>query len=88
MGRDAQTGVLPVTQTSPSGNGPPPPALGRVMIVLQDELSKRTSGELPADFDDGVKGEWATPQRFDRDPAYDPSWLRYDEVDIYGEPRR
>ncbi len=83
--RDAETKQPPVTQTSPSGNGPPPPELGRVLVVLHDELSKRTSGELPSDFDAGVKPEWATPQRFDRDPGYDPSWLRYDEVDIYGE---
>jgi len=24
----------------------------------------------------------------DRDAGYDPSWLRYDKFDIYGEPRR
>ena len=85
--RDPTTGELPVTRTSPSGKGDMPAALGRVFLPLHDELSKRTSGELPADFDPGVKAEWAAPRRFDRDPGYDASWLRYDEVDIYGEPR-
>ena len=33
-----------------------------------------------------MKADWAIPQAFDRHPDYDPSWLRYDEVDIYGEP--
>ena len=58
------------------------------MSVLHDELSKRTSGELPADFDETIKSEWATPQGFDRTTDYDPSWVRYDHVDIYGEPRK
>ena len=62
-----------------------PPELARVLAPLHDELSKRTSGELPADYLD-VKPDWGIPQGFDRDPDYDPSWLRYDEVDIYGEP--
>ena len=63
-----------------------PPELARVLAPLHDELSKRTSGDLPADYDLDVKPDWSTPQGFDRDPGYDPSWLRYDEVDIYGEP--
>lgn len=57
------------------------------MSVLHDELSKRTSGELPSDFDKSIKPEWATPQGFDRHPDYDPSWILYDQVDIYGKPR-
>jgi hypothetical protein len=64
-----------------------PPELGRVFLPLHDELSKRTSSELPADFDDSLKDTWSTPQGFDRDANYDTSWLRYSEVDIYGEPR-
>ena len=65
-----------------------PDDLGRVFLPLHDELSKRTSGELPADFDESIRDEWATPQQFDRRPDYDPSWLKYDEVDIYGNVRR
>lgn len=86
--KDAQTGEFPVNQASPSGKGVMPPELGRVFLPLHDELSKRTSGELPADFDDTIRDEWATPQHFDRRPDYDPSWLRYDEYDIYGAPRQ
>ncbi len=85
--RDKATGNLPVAQTSPSGKGPMPPELARVLMTLHDELSRRTSGELPADYELDVRPQWSDPQRFDRDPNYDPSWLCYDEVDIYGEPR-
>lgn len=62
-------------------------ALGAEAEKLHDELSKRTSGELPADFDETIVPQWATPLRFDRSETYDPSWLRYHKVDIYGEPR-
>ena len=88
FGRDPATGAFPVNQTSPSGRGPMPSDLGRVFLPLHDELSKRTSGELPADFDESIRDEWATAQHFDRRTDYDPSWLKYDEVDIYGNPRR
>ncbi len=64
-----------------------PEGLGRVMGVLHEELSKRTSGELPSDYDQTIKAAWATPQNFDRDPGYDSSWSLYDRFDIYGEPR-
>ena len=84
---DKEAGKAPVSQTSPSGNAPMPEALGRVFMVLHDELSKRTSGELPSDFDASIKPQWATPQEFDRSADYDPSWLRYDKVDIYGNER-
>ena len=84
--RDEETGKHPVGQTSPSGRGPMPPELARVLAPLHDELSKRSSGDLPADYDLDVKPDWAIPQAFDRDPDYDPSWLHYDEVDIYGDP--
>ena len=86
--RDKATGNLPVEQTSPSGKGKMPPKLARVLMPLHDELSKRTSGDLPADYDLDVKPEWSASQDFDRDANYDPIWLRYDEVDIYGEPRK
>ena len=86
--RDPDTGEFPVSQTSPSGKGAMPAELGRVFLPLHDELSKRTSGELPADFDDTIKTQWATPQHFDRGPDYDPSWIKYGEIDIYGNPRR
>lgn len=76
----------PVVQSSPSEKGPMPPELARMFMPLHDELSKRTSGELPSDYDPDIKDEWATPQGFDRSPDYDPSWVRYDKVDIYGEP--
>ena len=84
---DKEANRAPIDQSSPSGKGPMPPELGRVFLPLHDELSKRTSGELPADFDDSVKDAWSSPQGFDRDAQYDASWLRYSEVDIYGEPR-
>jgi|TARA_Y100000310_G_scaffold281529_4_gene302051 hypothetical protein len=83
---DEKTNERPISQTQPSGKGPMPPALGRVMMTLHDELGKRTSGELPSDFDQGIKSEWATAQNFDRSPDYASSWVRYDEVDIYAEP--
>ena len=85
--REESTGEPPVSQTSPSGKGPMPRELARILVPLHDELSKRTSGELPADYDLDVKPAWALPLSFDRDAGYDPSWLRYDEFDIYGEPR-
>jgi len=77
----------PVTQSSPSGKGVMPDTLARVFMVLHDELSKRTAGDLPADYDDSITEEWATAQSFDRVEGYDVSWLRYDKVDIYGQPR-
>ena len=73
-------------QSQPSGRGPMPESLGRIFAVLHDELSKRTSGELPLDFDVTIRDGWNQPQPFDRDNDYDPSWVKYDEVDIYGNP--
>ena len=84
--RDGETGHFPVQQTNPSGRTMPP-ELGRVFMVLHDELSKRTSSELPSDFDASVKPEWATTQEFDRDASFDASWLNYDVYDIYGNKR-
>ena len=84
---DKETQRPIIVRSSPSGKGSFPPGLGSVMKVLHDELSKRTSGELPSDFDQTIKSEWATPQVFDRSTDYDPSWVRYDHVDIYGAQR-
>ena len=84
---DKVAGRAPVTQSSPSERGEMPPELARIFMPLHDELSKRTSGELPMDFDSTLKPEWASAQGFDRSESYDPSWLRYAKVDIYGEPR-
>ena len=81
---DKELNLRPAEQTQPSGRGTMPPELGRVFLPLHDELSKRTSGELPSDYDASIPAKWGTPQQFDRHPAYDPSLLRYDEVDIYG----
>lgn len=83
---DKEAERRPVEQTKPSGRGEMPPDLGRIFVPLHDELSKRTSSELPADFDSSIKEAWATPQTFDRDPGYE-SWVRYDVVDIYGNKR-
>lgn len=83
---DKELSLRPAEQTQPSGRGPMPPDLGRVFVPLHDELSKRTSGELPSDYDDTIPSKWGDPQTFDRHPDYDPSLLRYDEVDIYGNP--
>ena len=43
---------------------------------------------MPADFEarDHEPPLWHSPQSFDRTGAYDASWLRYDEVDIFGDP--
>ncbi|XOV86459.1 MAG: hypothetical protein ACFHX7_16005 [Pseudomonadota bacterium] len=84
---DKAAGRRAVEQTSPSGRGAMPPALGRVFLPLHDELSKRTSGELPADYEPVANPAWQSPQGFDRPAGYDVSWLRYDKVDIYGNPR-
>ncbi len=84
---DKVAGRRPVDQTQPSGKGPMGPELGRVMMVLHDELSKRTAGDLPGDYDDSLKPEWREPQGFDRPRGYDKTWLKYDEFDIYGNPR-
>lgn len=83
---DKELNLRPAEQTQPSGRGPMPPDLGRVFLPLHDELSKRTSGELPSDYDKSIPSKWGDAQTFDRDPDYDPSLLRYDEVDIYGNP--
>lgn len=83
---DKEAGARPVDQTRPSGRGEMPPGLGVCMIPLHDELSKRTSSELPADFDDTIKEAWAKPNAFDRDPGYE-SWVCYDQFDIYGNNR-
>ena len=84
----APEGAEPIVKASQQITGKEfPRGLGLVMSVLHDELSKRTSGELPSDYDDTVRSDWAQPQRFDRDPDYDSSWLLYDKFDIYGNPR-
>ena len=83
---DVGAGNLPVRQSDPANNKPFPPGLGAVMSVLHDELSLRTSGELPSDYDATVRQEWATPQSFDRRPGYDATWVHYDRLDIYGQP--
>ena len=80
---DKELNLRPAEQTQPSGRGPMPPDLGRVFLPLHDELSKRTSGELPSDYDTTIPSKWGEPQVFDRHPEYDPNLLRYDEVDIY-----
>ena len=81
---DKELQLRPVEQTQPSGRGAMPTDLARVFVPLHDELSKRTSGELPLDYDTTLKPDWSEPQSFDRHPEYDPTLLRYDEVDIYG----
>jgi hypothetical protein len=86
LGPDKDTGRRPMNFTL-SEKGPFGPELGGVMEVLHDEMSKRTAGDLPSDYDDSIKSEWATPNQFDRPDGYDKSWLRYDEVDIFGDPR-
>ena len=83
---DKELNLRPAEQTQPSGRGPMPPELGRVFLPLHDELSKRTSGELPSDYDSTIKPKWGERQMFDRHPEYDAKLLRYDEVDIYGNP--
>ncbi len=84
---DADKGETPVfEQTHKSGKPNMPPALGRVMMVLHDELSKRSSGELPCDYED-VPEKWRGQPNFDRENQYDPTWLNYDKYDIYGNPK-
>jgi hypothetical protein len=83
--KDEKTNQRPVAQSSPSGKGPMPPELSRIFMPLHDELSKRTSGELPSDYDPAIKPQWAKPLNFDRATGYDPSWVLYDQFDIYGD---
>lgn len=83
---DKELGQRPVQQTLPTGREMPE-ALARVFGPLHDELSMRTAGDLPSDYDHSIKEVWAKPNLFDRDPGYDASWLLYDQVDIYGNPR-
>ena len=68
------------------GKGRMPTALMRVFAPPRDGLSKRTSGKLPADYDAAFSA--FEPQPFDRQNGYDRSWLRFDEFDIYGNPRK
>lgn len=82
---DKALGRRPVERSSPSGRGPMPPELGRIFMPLHDELSRRTAGDLPADHDPDFRTA-GPAEPFDRAPGYDPSWLRYGEVDIYGQP--
>lgn len=83
---DKVAGEPPVEQSSPSGRGEMPPELSRVFMPLHDELGKRTSGELPSDYDPDIREAWAIPQSFDRRADYDASWVRYGEVDVFGDP--
>ena len=83
---DKELGRRPVEQTSPTGNDMPE-ALARIFAPLHDELSIRTAGDLPSDYDPSIKEAWAKPNLFDRDPGYDASWVLYDQMDIYGNPR-
>lgn len=76
----------PVEQSSPSGVGDMPVVLAKVFKPLHDELSKRTSGELPTDFGIKVKPQWSSAPAFDRRRDYDASFLNYHKVDIYGQP--
>jgi len=86
FGVEVEEGETPVRQSDPANNKPFPPGLSAVMSVLHDELGYRTSGELPSDYDDSIREEWSAPQKFDRVSNYDASWVRYDKVDIYGNP--
>lgn len=84
---NADEGEKPFFQQSfKDGKPEMPPALARVMAVLHDELSKRSSGELPKDYAN-VRDQWNQSPKFDRDESYDPSWLKYDKFDIYGRPQ-
>jgi len=84
---DKDSGKSPVEQSFPSGKKEMPVELARIFAPLHDELSKRTTGELPVDFDQNIESRWSEPQLFDRPADYDPSWLRFDQVDIYGNSR-
>ena len=61
-----------------------PAAMGMLMLPMHEELSLRSSGECVSDFDVTVDDGGAP--RFDRSPEYERTWLRYDKVDIYGQP--
>ena len=84
LGFDKKRHLAGAKQSSPSGNGDMPRALMRIFMPLHDVISKRTSGELPADYDANVPAKWCVPLGFDRASGYDASWLRYDRVDCYG----
>lgn len=85
---DKVAGRRPVERSSPSGRGQMPPELGRIFAPLHDELSKRTAGDLPFDYDPAFQRPGIAPEPFDRAQSYDPSGLRYDQVDVYGRPLR
>lgn len=72
-----------IGELTPSGKGQMPVELARIFMPLHDEMAKRTSGELPAYYDNSNNPEWSTAQRF-RTDGYDAGWLRFDKVDIYG----
>ena len=74
-----------IQQSSPSGKGPMPKELSRIFAPLHDELSKRTSGELPSDFSSDLPPAWSQSAGFDRKDDYSEGWLRYDKVNLYGE---
>ena len=74
-----------IQQSSPSGKGPMPKELSRIFAPLHDELSKRTSGELPSDFSSDLPPSWSQSAGFDRKDDYSEGWLRYDKVNLYGE---
>ena len=75
-----------IQQSSPSGKGPMPKELSRIFAPLHDELSKRSSGELPSDFSSDLSPAWSQSAEFDRKEGYSKGWLRYDKVNLYGEP--
>lgn len=66
------------------GSGQMPAALSLCLLPMHDELSLRSSGEVPSDFDPRIDDGGAPP--FDRSPEYVQTWLRYDQVDVYGQP--
>jgi len=76
-------GLDRVRVTQHSGD-PMPEALSKSFGNLHDQLSKRTAGPAAADYDSSLPDVWDVPA-FDRDPGYDKSWLKYDEVNIYGD---
>ena len=61
-----------------------PAAMGLLMLPMHEELSLRSSGECVSDFDGSVDDGGAP--KFDRSPEYEGTWLRYDKVDINGQP--
>jgi len=76
--------TMTAVQRVKKGSVPMPISMSLLLLPMHDELSLRASGEVPSDFDPSIQDGGAPP--FDRSSEYGKTWLRYDKVDVYGQP--